>query len=129
MPHSLLGVIHFDGYPQSVKQEESQPVYKIKKEKDIIVVMRDGVRPMVDVYRPDVEGMKFTAILAWGDGVKMLRKRLNGPTINHSHMMIVPFRTELGKPGISCILFRGDIYTSFPSQEGLISLLPRFRLQ
>ena len=58
--------VYFNGYPQVVKQEESKPVYKIKKEKDIIVVMRDGVRTVVDVYRPDVEGKKFPAILAWG---------------------------------------------------------------
>ena len=58
--------IYFDGYPQIVKQEGSQPVYKVKKEKDITVTMRDGVRTLVDVYRPDVEGEKFPAILAWG---------------------------------------------------------------
>ena len=48
--------IYFDGYPQIVKQEGSQPVYKVKKEKDITVTMRDGVHTVVDVYRPDVEG-------------------------------------------------------------------------
>jgi len=57
---------YFDGYPQIIKQEGSKPVYKIRKEKDIIVVMRDGVRTLVDVYRPDIEGEKFPAILAWG---------------------------------------------------------------
>ena len=58
--------IYFDGYPQIVKQEGSKAVYEVKKEKDIMVPMRDGVRIAVDVYRPDVEGEKFPAILAWG---------------------------------------------------------------
>ena len=58
--------MYFEGYPQIVKQVGSQPVYKVKKEKDIQVTMRDGVRTVVDVYRPDVKGEKFPAILAWG---------------------------------------------------------------
>ncbi len=56
----------FDGYPQIVKREASQPKYKVKKQKDIMVTMSDGARIAVDVYRPDVEGEKFPAILAWG---------------------------------------------------------------
>jgi uncharacterized protein len=61
--------VYFDGYPQLVKQEESKPIYKVKKEKDIMVTLRDGVRIAVDVYRPDVKDGKFPAILAyaaWG---------------------------------------------------------------
>ena len=58
--------IYFDGYPQVVKHEESPPVYKIKKEKDIIVACATEYARLVDVYRPDVEGEKFPAILAWG---------------------------------------------------------------
>jgi|TARA_B100002003_G_scaffold10898_1_gene9350 hypothetical protein len=58
--------VFFDGYPQIVKEEGSRPVYEVKKEKDIMVAMRDGVRIAVDIYRPDVEGEKFPAILAWG---------------------------------------------------------------
>ena len=41
----------------------SQPKYGIKKEKDIYISMRDGVRLAADVYRPDAEG-KFPALLA-----------------------------------------------------------------
>ena len=59
---NVKGVL-FDGYPQLVKEEGSKPVYKIKKEKDIMVPMRDGIRLCTDVYRPDVEGEKFPAIL------------------------------------------------------------------
>ena len=58
--------VYFDGYPQIVKREASKPTYGVKKEKDIMVAMRDGVRLAVDVYRPDVEGERFPAILAWG---------------------------------------------------------------
>ncbi|MBN2033396.1 MAG: CocE/NonD family hydrolase [Deltaproteobacteria bacterium] len=56
----------FDGYPQLVKNEGSKPVYNVRIEKDIMVAMRDGVRLATDVYRPDVEGEKFPALLAFG---------------------------------------------------------------
>jgi predicted acyl esterase len=62
---SVEGVL-FDGYPQIVKQEASAPTYKVKKEKDVMVSMRDGVRIAADVYRPDVEGERFPALLAFG---------------------------------------------------------------
>ncbi|OGO21179.1 MAG: hypothetical protein A2144_04295, partial [Chloroflexi bacterium RBG_16_50_9] len=44
-------------------EKGSQPIYKIKAEKNIYVTMRDGVRLALDVYRPDAEG-KFPALLA-----------------------------------------------------------------
>ena len=56
----------FDGYPQLVKQTGSEPAYRVRTEKDIMVPMRDGVRLAADVYRPDVEGEKFPALLAFG---------------------------------------------------------------
>ncbi len=61
----VKGVL-FDGYPQIVKQDASAPAYTVNKEKDIMVAMRDGVRIAVYVYRPDVEGEKFPALLAFG---------------------------------------------------------------
>jgi uncharacterized protein len=62
--------VYFDGYPQIIKQRESQPAYDVKTEKDSMVAMRDRVRIAVDVYRPDVEGKRFPAILAWGQWAK-----------------------------------------------------------
>lgn len=65
---TLLGV-YFDGYPQLIKDPklESKPAaIAIKKEKDIMVAMRNGVRIAVDVYRPDAKGKKYPAIVAWG---------------------------------------------------------------
>jgi predicted acyl esterase len=56
----------FDGYPQVVKQTGSESVYGVKIQKDFMVSMRDGVRLALDVYRPDVEGEKFPALLAFG---------------------------------------------------------------
>lgn len=56
----------FDGYPQIVKEEEAKPAYRVKKEKNTMVPMRDGVRLATDIYRPDVEGEKFPALLAFG---------------------------------------------------------------
>ncbi|MBI4319568.1 MAG: CocE/NonD family hydrolase [Chloroflexi bacterium] len=43
----------------------SKPVYKVSVEKDIPVTMRDGVRVLVDIFRPDVIAQeKFPALLA-----------------------------------------------------------------
>ncbi len=67
VPHGTqVQGVYFDGYPELLKNEGSQPRYGIKKEKDIMVTLRDGVRIAVDVYRPDVEGERFPAIVAWG---------------------------------------------------------------
>lgn len=64
----------FDGYPQIVKEEGSQPIYSVKVQKDIMVPMRDGVRLAVDVYRPDAEGEQFPAILAFASWGKELQE-------------------------------------------------------
>lgn len=58
--------VYFDGYPEIIKGEETQPVYKLKLDKDVKVPMRDGVILYTDVYRPDAaEGEKFPALLAY----------------------------------------------------------------
>lgn len=65
--------VYFDGYPQITKEEGSKPLYSVKVEKDVMVPMRDGVRLATDVYRPDIEGKKFPAILSfffWGKEVQ-----------------------------------------------------------
>ena len=56
---------YFDGYPVIIKGEETQPKYKVICEKDVKVPMRDGVHLYTDIYRPDVEGEKFPALLAY----------------------------------------------------------------
>ncbi len=71
--------VFFDGYPQLVKQESSQPEYTVKVEKDLNIPLRDGVRILTDVYRPDVEGKKFPAILSyffWGKDVQEVTRWL-----------------------------------------------------
>ncbi len=71
---------YFDGYPQIVKDEGSQPVYGVSVEKDIMVPMRDGVKLALDVYRPDVGiDQKFPAILSfafWGKDVQEMARWL-----------------------------------------------------
>lgn len=57
---------YFDGYPQLVKAEGSAQRYAVRKEKNVMVTMRDGVRLAVDIYRPDVDGERFPAIMAYG---------------------------------------------------------------
>ena len=58
--------VYFDGYPQLIKEQGSQPAYQVKTDKDIMVAMRDGVHIAVDIHRPDADGERFPAILAWG---------------------------------------------------------------
>jgi predicted acyl esterase len=43
----------------------SQPKYSIKEERDVYIPMRDGVRLVADIFRPNVKG-KFPALLAIG---------------------------------------------------------------
>ena len=63
----LTGV-YYDGHPQLIKTPETQPTYKWKVDKDVMITMRDGIRLAVDVYRPDdAEGEKFPVILAIGE--------------------------------------------------------------
>src|SRR5690606_35764637 len=57
---------YFDGYPQIIKVEPSEARYGLRKEKDVMVTMRDGARLAVDIYRPDIEGERFPAIMAYG---------------------------------------------------------------
>ena len=76
---SVKGV-YFDGYPQIVKKEGSQPIYSVKVQKDIMVPMRDGVRLAIDVYHPDVDGNeKFPGILSffgWGKELQEMTRWL-----------------------------------------------------
>ena len=72
----LLGR-YFDGYPEVIKGEETLPTYKVKLEKDVKVPMRDGIHLYTDIYRPDVEGEKFPALLAYA-GLLLLSGLLLG---------------------------------------------------
>ena len=47
------------------KEKWSKPEFEVKVEKDVFVTMRDGLRILVDVYRPNAgETAKFPALLA-----------------------------------------------------------------
>jgi len=70
---------YFDGYPQIIKREASKPAYSVKVEKDLTITLRDGVRIVADVYRPDVEGKRFPAMLSyffWGKDVQEVTRWL-----------------------------------------------------
>ena len=71
--------VYFDGYPQIIKKEGSQPIYTVKTEKDVMVPMEDGVRLATDIYRPDAEGKKFPALLSffgWGKELQEMTRWL-----------------------------------------------------
>ena len=48
---------------KSPRKEMSQPIYKVKADRNVHVKVRDGVSLIVDVFRPDADG-KFPALLA-----------------------------------------------------------------
>lgn len=50
----------------------SQPIYKVKVEKDVPIPMPDGLRLPADIYRPDAEG-KFPALLSYSPYGKELQ--------------------------------------------------------
>ena len=53
----------------------SKPQYRVKEEKNVFIGMRDGVRLVADIYRPDGEG-RFPALLAmspYGKDVQKLK--------------------------------------------------------
>lgn len=56
---------YFNGYPEVIKGEEAKPEYRLRLDKDVRVPMRDGVHLYTDIYRPDAEGEKFPALLAF----------------------------------------------------------------
>jgi predicted acyl esterase len=56
----------------------SQPRYRIKAEENVYVTMRDGVRLVVDIFRPDAPG-KFPALLALSPYGKEIQKLLLPP--------------------------------------------------
>jgi predicted acyl esterase len=56
----------------------SQPKYRIKAEENVHVTMRDGVRLVVDIFRPDAPG-KFPALLGLSPYGKEIQKLLLPP--------------------------------------------------
>jgi predicted acyl esterase len=43
----------------------SKPLFKTQEEKDVYVAVSDGTKLCTDIFRPDVEGKKFPALIAW----------------------------------------------------------------
>jgi predicted acyl esterase len=43
----------------------SKPLYQTKEDKDIYAPVRDGTKLCIDIFRPDVEGKRFPALVAW----------------------------------------------------------------
>lgn len=56
----------------------SQPKYEIELEEDVWVMMRDGIRLSVDIYRPRAEG-KFPALLSFSEYGKEQQKLPTNP--------------------------------------------------
>ena len=70
----------------------SQPTHNTRIDKDMVIVMRDGVRLAADVYRPDANG-KFPALLSVSPYSKDVQKL---PVREY------PTDRDLGNGGIEC---------------------------
>ncbi len=91
----------------------SQPVYKIKTDKNIFVTMSDGVRLALDVYRPDAEG-KFPALLGMSSYGKDLQ--------------VIPLKTQ--SKGTGSQLWDGPIEAGDPEYivpRGYVHVIGDFR--
>jgi len=56
----------------------SKPEYKVKEEYDIYAPVRDGTKLCMDIFRPDNEGKKFPALIAWSDYSKTIQSLRRG---------------------------------------------------
>src|SRR5512139_3828647 len=65
---------------QKKERAGSQPIYRVKVERDVYIKMRDGVPLCIDIYRPDADG-KFPGLLAMGPYGKTTQVRLYDPSI------------------------------------------------
>lgn len=54
----------------------SKPEYKVKEELDVYALVRDGTKLCMDIFRPDVEGKKFPALVAWSDYSKAIQSSI-----------------------------------------------------
>ena len=68
----------------------SKPQYKIKEDLDIYLPTRDGTKICTDIFRPDAEGKKFPALIAWASygkspqSLQMLPIRPDNLTFDHT---------------------------------------------
>ncbi|MBW2609108.1 MAG: CocE/NonD family hydrolase [Deltaproteobacteria bacterium] len=64
----------------------SKPQYNIIEDLDIYLPLRDGAQLCTDVFRPNIEGEKFPALIAWAPYGKSLQS-LKRPPIRPSSLM------------------------------------------
>jgi len=57
----------------------SRPQFNIKEELDIYLSLRDGTKICTDIFRPDTDGEKFPALIAWASYGKSLQSHRRQP--------------------------------------------------
>jgi uncharacterized protein len=57
----------------------SKPIYKTLVSKDVYVPLRDGTRLCTDIFRPDVDGKKFPALVGWSSYGKVEQSHKRDP--------------------------------------------------
>jgi uncharacterized protein len=92
----------------------SRPVYKVAQELDVWMTLSDGTRLCVDIYRPDVEGEKFPALVAWSAYGKSIMAIKHGTLPSESAI----FDHSLEAGDIDFFVSRGYIYV-IPDPRGI----------
>ena len=92
----------------------SKPQYKVKEDLDIYLPLRDGAKLCTDVFRPDVEGEKFPALIAWAAYGKSLQS-LRMPPIRPDNLT---FDHTMEAGDLEWFVPRGYVYV-IPDPRGI----------
>jgi len=92
----------------------SKPQYAVKEDLDVYLKVRDGARLCTDIFRPDVEGKKFPALVAWAPYGKTLQS-LPRPPLRPSCLMF-DHTIEAGDP--EYFVSRGYVHV-IPDPRGI----------
>ena len=92
----------------------SRPIYGLKEERDVYIPLPNGVHICADVFRPDVEGETFPALLAWSPYGKSLQSIRRPPQPIES--LVFDHTIEAGD--IDYFVKRGYVYV-IPDPRGI----------
>jgi putative CocE/NonD family hydrolase len=92
----------------------SKPIYKTKEEKDIYALVRDGTKLCMDIFRPDVEGEKFPALVAWSSYGKVGQSHRRDPV--PAGALLLDHSIEV--PEIDFFVNRGYVFV-IPEPRGI----------
>jgi predicted acyl esterase len=92
----------------------SKPMYKTKEEKDVYTPVRDGTKLCMDIFRPDVTGEKFPALVAWSSYGKVEQSHRRDPV--PAGALLLDHSVEV--PDIDFFVHRGYAFV-IPDPRGI----------